>query len=296
MNGAFLPGLTSALFGLSVSAFALWLLAGAQIRVEALRRRIIGSGQGIPSDSRGCSAEEKRPAVRGWPLWLLGLWPAWLGGVLLGGPHIGIAIAASAVFGYATWLAVASRRRKRQLAIAVQSLVRDLYLLASSGDTAARCLRLAADRCAEPLRSLLRPALLGIQAGQGVRDAVMGIKALAPISEYMDLAQALWLHLETGASLSSLLAESAERADEAALLRSETDAKLTEARSTARVLALVPVAVAAYLCAFNREAIMPLVKDPAGKLALAAGLVLWLVGVAVVWRIQVPPSELAGET
>ncbi len=290
-----LAGSASALFGLTVAALALWLLAASQSRAEWLERRILGPGGRAGAESGSRTRGRDQALLPRLPAWALYAWSVWLGGTLAGGPGLGAGLTLVAgLLGLVQGI-MAARARQHALAVGVQAFVRDLHLLASAGETADRCLLSAVSRCSEPLRDALRPASLGIQAGQSIHEAMSGVGLAAEVPEYMGLVQALWLHGETGASLSSLLAESADRADEAALLRSETDSKLGEARSTARTLATVPVAVAGYLMAFNRSTLAPMLQDPAGQLALVLGACLWLAGVIVVSKMQAPPADLGGE-
>jgi len=182
------------------------------------------------------------------------------------------------------------RRRRRLISTGVGSLLRDLYLMASGGDTAARCLSQCVERTSEPVRSLIAPALIAVQTGRGLYQALADVAELTTAAAYRDLLQIAWLHSETGASFASMLAENVERREESAMLLGELDAKMGEARWTARILALVPVAVAVYTLAFSPFSVGPMLADPTGKAALVIGSGLWAAGLVAVWRMQIPPT------
>jgi tight adherence protein B len=132
-------------------------------------------------------------------------------------------------------------------------------------------------------------ALRAHQAGQPLLMALSGQQELTLLPEYRCLLQALWLHNETGASLSSLLADVVDRAEESLHLQRELAAKLGEARWTARVLEVVPVALYAYMQLTDPGALVPLREDAFGRQALWLGAGLWLLGMAVLARMQRPP-------
>lgn len=288
----------------SVPSVVLGLAAGCLVLDHALKGW--HKGQALGSIIRGTTVVRQlsRPdqrRVRGIRLdgtTLSGvsfIWLAWLAGAMLRGPLGGSILAL--VIWVLRWIfaASAAMRRRHLVSVGVRGLTRDLYLLASGGDTAVRCLARSVERAAEPVRGLLAPVIMAIQTGQSLYVALASVRELANSPEYLDLLQIAWLHVETGTSFAGMLAESVERAEESALLRGELDAKMGEARWTARILAVVPVAVVAYMAVFSPFSVGAVLRDPTGAAALATGSVMWVVGLIAVWRMQVPPADLAGE-
>lgn len=182
--------------------------------------------------------------------------------------------------------------RSGVLARQTHGVLHEMHIAAAGGETPARALAQAAARAKDPLRSLLSDALRAHAAGEELVVALGRVHELAGCWEYRMLLDALKLQADTECSLGQLLAETVERADEALLSGRELDAKLGEARWTARVLALVPVCLAGYLAAARPWALAPLTEDPVGRGCLLTGCLLWLGGIAATSRLQRPPDRL----
>ena len=222
-------------------------------------------------------------------------WLAWLVGMMLSGPLGGILSALVCLAASQIRRLVCIARRRHAVAVGLRWLVRDLQLVASGGETALKCISKAAERAPEPVRTLLASAVLAVNMGKPLYPALAEVDELASIESYRDLLQIAWLHTQTGASLAGMLAESVRRADEAALMHGELDAKLGEARWTARVLATVPIAVLAYMMLYSPASFQPMLDDPSGISALMIGGGLWVTGLLVVARMQVAPASLSVE-
>lgn len=282
----------------------LWLLSLvallAHVAIRAERRRVVASGDQrlnltwLTIPAAGGSILSWRSVESGAGRAVLS-WLAWLLGAMVSGPRAGTAAAAATLLAGVLMASQRHARRFRLIREGLWTFLRDLQMIASSGDGAVRCLQRAVARTGGPLADVLNPAILAIQAGIPPYEALAGIEDLRTSERYGDLLQAVWLHVETGASFVRLLEECVRRGEDAAFLRGELDAKLAEARWTARVLSLVPLAVVAYMVVFSPFALTPMLADPAGVAALAAGAVLWAVGLVVVARMQRPPADVGGE-
>ncbi len=211
---------------------------------------------------------------------LLGL-RGWLG-------LVGIAAGPVAL---AAWRINAVSGRSVALARQAHGVLSEMHLAASGGETPASALAQATARTKEPLRSLLTNVLRAHAAGESLVVALERAHHQAKCWELGMLVDAVRLQADTECSLSQLLAEIVERADEALVSRRELTAKLGEAQWTARVLALVPVCLAGYLAAARPWALEPLTADPVGKACLTLGGLLWLGGIAFTGYLQRPPDR-----
>jgi|GEM_PF-1868143 len=222
-------------------------------------------------------------------------WLGWLVGMMFRGPLGGILFAIACLGASQIQRLAHAARRRRAVAVGLRWLIRDLQLVASSGETALKCIGKAAERAPEPVRALLTSAVLAVQMGKPLYQALARVQELAAFESYRDLLQIAWLHTQTGASLASMLSESVRRADEAAIMQGELEAKLGEARWTARVLATVPMGVLAYMMLYSPSSFQPMLDDPSGVSALLVGGGLWVAGLLLVARMQVAPASLGVE-
>jgi len=197
--------------------------------------------------------------------------------------------------GVVAWRCRKAATRFRNLGSLVSSFLRELHLSAAAGETASRSLAHACERAPEPLHSLLHQAWLAVQAGEDMATAYGRLQPLVASASYQGFVYALWLHEKTGASLGELLGVVLDQADEALLAQGELSARLAEARWTARVLAVIPVALLVFLRLAQPDLVLPLASDPIGRQALAVGFCLWLAGIGVSTQMQRPPRGLRRE-
>ncbi|MDP2871758.1 MAG: hypothetical protein Q8P31_04390 [Bacillota bacterium] len=302
------PGLAASLaascVGLSVLVLVAWGLAVHRMRVHELVGRLQAAQATIAHAGqsglqRGMAGWAKRylgldlPSTGLWALFglsavlglgfaeLLGLWGWHASVAAAGGPVVLIA-----------WRLNVTGRRGEVLARQAHTLLQEMQLATAGGDNAVRSLSVAAEHAKDPLRQMLGVALRAHAAGEPLVSALSRLHEVASCPEYRLLLDALRLHADTECSLGQLLGEAVERADEALLSHRELAAKLSEARWTAWILALIPVSLLGYMAMFNPWAIAPLREDPVGRHGLFLGGVLWLCGIAATARMQRPPDSL----
>jgi len=267
------------------------LATHALLSREAHLRRLLGEGHAAPKSPRSPWAAPV-PLIQGWALGVLLCGLGLVVGLALGrggGAALGLAGGAGA-----TLLVRALRfgRARAQLRRDFTAFLRDVHLATTAGELALGAVRVARDRTTGPLRAWLDQVVAGCQAGASLHEAFVPPPLLRGASEHLGLWQALTLHADTGCSLSELLMEVVDEADRARLRRDELAAKAADARGSARILALVPVALVLYLSLWDRWALAPLLEEPAGRVGFVAGVLLWASGILLVWRLQVPPYEL----
>jgi Flp pilus assembly protein TadB len=287
---------------LAVVAFVLALVARHERRLRAVAGAGPGERHGASRAQSGRQARVRGDALAAWKVrpaqglaMLAGLGCAGLvAGLLVGGSGGGVWGLAGGLAGAGAIGGAAARRRAEQLSDGFRAFVRDVQVNAAGGELAGRAIAQAALRTRGDLRAALDRVVAGWQAGAPLEEALSSLPALAPCQECWSFLQSVWLHCQTGASLAELVGAVVDQSDEARLRQGELAAKAADARWTARVLTVVPPALALYLSYGDQLAWAAMRDDQAGRAGALLGGVLWLMGVLVVGRMQAPPAEFGG--
>lgn len=101
----------------------------------------------------------------------------------------------------------------------------------------------------------------------------------------VDLAATIQIQRETGGSIAPVLRGLAGINRSRRLLQAQGRSKTAEARISAWVLALAPIAIALYAASARPGFLAPLWEETYGRLALAYGVVSWLAGVIWIQRL-----------
>jgi tight adherence protein B len=138
----------------------------------------------------------------------------------------------------------------------------------------------------EPLATELRPVVEALRHGAGIQVALAGW-AGSPTSsaEVRLVAAALSLGTGVGGEVARAVDRTAATLRERQELRGEVRALATQARASAAVLALAPLAFAGLVATIEPAATTFLVASPVGWACLGGGLVLELVG--AVWMSRI---------
>lgn len=128
-------------------------------------------------------------------------------------------------------------------------------------------------------------------AGDGLRQCARRVRDGAPINDEVDRWAAGLAHrdadlvravVNTGAATGSALASSFDRAaaslQERADLRREIEALTAQARASAALLTVAPIVFLLVVAMADRSVLVVAVSSPAGRVALASGVVLDLAG------------------
>ncbi len=156
-----------------------------------------------------------------------------------------------------------------------------LYALASAleaGSGIIQALGLAAEQSPPRLAHEFLRITDEFAAGVPLPECLSHARDRVPQSSFSSLCDTIDIQRLSGGDLRAGLASLTDIIRERRDLRQELKVKTTEARQSAIVLALIPpvIGVAAWL--MNPELMSPLWVYPAGRLGLAAGIGLWLLG------------------
>lgn len=155
-------------------------------------------------------------------------------------------------------------------------------------------------------RDLLEIAA-GLQAGLDFDGAVASLAAKAPWSDYVDqrragiasleaaerclrpvwpeLAALLAVHARYGGPLADMLLLLADGTSRQRLLAAEAQARTSEARASAVLLAVTGPGLGLYMLLREPQLLAPLISEAVGLLALLGAGLLWLVGLIVLRRL-----------
>lgn len=143
-----------------------------------------------------------------------------------------------------------------------------------------------ADQLADPLRSELATVALAVTHGEPVSTALSTWAALPGSSRDVQLsAAALSLGADAGGEVARAVDRIAATLRERRELRGEVHALATQARASAGVLAVAPLAFAGLVAGIEPGAVAFLITTPVGLACLACGLLLEAIGAAWMARI-----------
>lgn len=153
-----------------------------------------------------------------------------------------------------------------------------------SGKTLPQALEHAGACVEEPLASELGGVALRARGGDW-EEALAAWAAVQPHPGVAALRRAVHIHRSVGGSLVPLLRRLTEAIREERLLQARARAQQAEARLSAVVLALIPVAMGAFMVFLRPDLMAETWVDPFGRAALVYALASWAAGVAVIRRL-----------
>jgi tight adherence protein B len=124
-----------------------------------------------------------------------------------------------------------------------------------------------------------------VAIGASLEDAVTGLARRGGLPEYRFFATALSLQNQTGGTLSETLENLADVIRKRAALRAKGHAMTSEARSSAMILAALPVFTGGLLYLLNPPYIMLLFTDPSGQSMFTSALISLGTGLFVIRTI-----------
>ena len=195
--------------------------------------------------------------------------------------------------------ALASARKRRHLRELKQGMPEALRLLSialDAGTSLVKALEYAADNCSEPLAGELKRTVWDLQAGQGLDEALQGLRARTGGSEFAYLSAAMEIQHRSGGSLGEVLASVSDSLRQSAELEEELRTKTTQGRLSARIVAWMPLALAALITVLSPGYFGAFVSSPLGVALLVTAMLLETAGVLLVKKaLAVDLSAAPGE-
>ena len=174
------------------------------------------------------------------------------------------------------------KRRAREMREAMPEMLRLLCIALDSGSSLVQALDYAASNCPEPLAGELQRAVWDMQAGQGFSEAMEKLRERAGGAEFSYLAVAMEVQHQTGSSLSDVLASVSQSLAGVAELEESLETQTTQGRLSARVVAIMPVAILALLSVLSPGYVTVFFESALGVCVFALAVLLELAGCVLV--------------
>lgn len=180
------------------------------------------------------------------------------------------------------------RRAEKERSRFEEQLPDTLNLLSTSlkaGYSLLQAVEAVASDAPEPTAREFGRAVSEIRLGTSVTEAISGVAERMGSVDFAWAVMAIDIHRDVGGNLAEVLTIASQTLIERNRLRRETRALTAEGRISAIVLTLVPVGIGVFLFLSNPEYLEPLRDTTAGRIAIAAALGAYLVGVLWIRRI-----------
>lgn len=202
------------------------------------------------------------------------------------GPWAGVVLGAVGAATPAVLLFEARERRSRQLS---KQLPEALDMMARSlraGHSLAAAFRLVATELPEPISVEFARAFEEQRLGSPLEKAVREMSARAPSNgDLKILAASTVIQKETGGNLAELLDGISRTVRERYRFFGKLRTLTAEARISALIVSLLPLAMAAFLVTTQPDYMVRLLDNSMGRTILAGGLAAWVVGAAWFQRL-----------
>lgn len=209
-----------------------------------------------------------------------------MAGVLALGGVIGFAAGAAATAIVLMVRAARQAREERQrIASAMPEAFAALAIALGSGHTLAQGMRFVGSHAEEPVRGEFLRVACAVDCGISASDALDDLLNRLPAPGLGLVSLALKVSQRTGAPLRELLAEAAEMAGERIALMRQLDVKTSQARMSARLVALMPIAMIGALAAVSVDFRSGL-ATPIGAGCVAVALALDACAWVIIRRIM----------
>lgn len=209
-----------------------------------------------------------------------------LAGAVISLSPLGIPVGAALPLG---WCAARAARRGRERRQALESAMPEAFqalaISLGSGHSLAQALRFVGNHAQEPVRSEFLQASLEISCGLSATDALNGLLERLPAPGMDLVSSALVVSQRTGAPLKDLLANAASMVGERIELARRLEVKTAQARLSARLVGVMPVAMMAALTLLSSD-FRAGAASPGGALAIAVAMALDVCAWLLIRRIM----------
>ena len=182
-------------------------------------------------------------------------------------------------------VAAQERERQRKLRAAMPDMLRLLCIALDSGSSLPRALEYAAENCEEPLAGELAHAVWDLKAGQGFDEAMAALRRRTGGAEFSYLAVAMEIQHRSGGSLSSVIEAVSSSLEKTARLEEALDTQTAQARLSARVVMLMPVAILLVLSVLSPGYLGAFFTSVLGVCLLVMAVLLECMGIVLVKRV-----------
>ena len=185
------------------------------------------------------------------------------------------------------WMLIQMKIRKRRKDF-VNQLGDMLSMVASAlraGFSFVQAVEIVSKEMAAPMSVEVSKLIREINVGVPMETALEDINRRVECPEFELITTAVLIQRQVGGNLAQILDNISDTINERIRMKREVLALTAQGRMSAVVLALLPIALAAFLFSVNHDYFDPLLASPMGKVAIGIALLMELLGYLVIKRI-----------
>ena len=185
------------------------------------------------------------------------------------------------------WMLIQMKIRKRRKDF-VNQLGDMLSMVASAlraGFSFVQAVEIVSKEMAAPMSVEISKLIREINVGVPMETALEDINRRVECPEFELITTAVLIQRQVGGNLAQILDNISDTINERIRMKREVLALTAQGRMSAVVLALLPIALAAFLFSVNHDYFDPLLASPMGKVAIGIALLMELLGYLVIKRI-----------
>ena len=185
------------------------------------------------------------------------------------------------------WMLIQMKIRKRRKDF-VNQLGDMLSMVASAlraGFSFVQAVEIVSKEMAAPMSVEISKLIREINVGVPMETALEDINRRVECPEFELITTAVLIQRQVGGNLAQILDNISDTINERIRMKREVLALTAQGRMSAVVLALLPIALAAFLFSVHNDYFDPLLESPMGKVAIGIALLMELLGYLVIKRI-----------
>lgn len=145
--------------------------------------------------------------------------------------------------------------------------------------------KMVADEAPEPIASEFRQVFEEQRFGLPFDDSLLGLGERIRLPDIRIFVTAILVHRQVGGNLAEILDTLAQMVRERFKLRRQLQVITAQGRLSGYVLGFLPIGLGLAIYSLNREYMMPIFEEPAGRFMLVGALVLQVLGYLWIRRI-----------
>ena len=197
-----------------------------------------------------------------------------LAGMFIGGPVFAVVAASAGAASQPFLRARAARSRDRRLSGQLPDMMRAIAAAVRAGRSIPQALEAARDESSEPLRGALASAVGRLNVGATLAEALSTFARAAATEDAALVVETLTIGRAAGGNLPLILDVAVESLAERDRIARDRLATSAQAKMSACVVGLMPLAFFAIVGSGARDQMHVLFGDPIGWVLLAGGLIL----------------------
>lgn len=185
------------------------------------------------------------------------------------------------------WMLIQMKIRKRRKDF-VNQLGDMLSMVASAlraGFSFVQAVEIVSKEMAAPMSVEVSKLIREINVGVPMETALEDINRRVECPEFELITTAVLIQRQVGGNLAQILDNISDTINERIRMKREVLALTAQGRMSAVVMALLPIALAAFLFSMHHDYFDPLLESPMGKVAIGIALLMELLGYLVIKRI-----------